>query len=299
MARTTTLTFALVFLAATFLGALTNQTAQANPNPTFPHTVLRDVSPPEGAQAPIINIQTPQNGSFHPKNVTLTYDVILPNSYGNLSYGVSELYYKGNWNPEITTIIPKDKFGSFPNSSYTIDLSDVRGGNISITVYAVGLGLIWKGSEVIDSSHRYTYYDGFEMVGYSTVSFVKDLVPPRISVLSPQNTTYTSPDAKLDFTVNEDVSQLLYSLDNAGNQTIEGNTTITGLLNGEHNVTLYVFDSVGNAASPKTIFFNVNAPESFLFVPVISVSIVAVIVGVGLLVYFKKVDDMNTRKITA
>jgi hypothetical protein len=283
----TTITFALVFLAATSLVAVKIQVAQANP--WTPVSVFTDVPPPEGTQAPIVSIQTPQNGSFYQKNVTLTYTVTFPktNSSQYYQYGVSELYYKGSWNLEVT-VIPKDKFNGFPDSSYSIDLSDVWGGNLSITVYAVGVGLIEKGSEVVDSFHSYTYYDRFEMTGYSTVSFVKDLVPPKISVLSPQNTTYTAPDVKLDFTVNEGVSQILYSLDNEGNQTITGNTTLTGLLNGEHSVTLYVADLAGNAASPKTLFFNVNSPEPFPIVAAAAAFISPIALCAGLLVYFKK-----------
>ena len=278
------ITFALVFLVAASLVACNIKVAQANPsNLNLPHAVFRDVPPPEGAQAPIVTIQTPQNGSTYPKNVTLTYDVRFTEN----NVGLSELYYKGNWDPEIT-VIPKDKFGAFPNNSYSIDLSNVRGGNISITVYAVGVGLIMTGQEMVDSSYRYTYYDRFETVGYSTVSFIKDLVPPRISFLSPQNTTYQSPDVKLDFTVNEAVSPILYSLNNAENQTTAGNVTLTGLLNGVHNLTLYAADLVGNPASPKTLFFNVNAPESFPVVSVIAISVVASGVIAGLMFYFKK-----------
>jgi hypothetical protein len=136
------------------------------------------------------------------------------------------------------------------------------------------------GSIKEDPFQSYTYYDRFEMTGYSTVSFVKDLVPPTISFQSAQNTTYTAPDVKLDFTVNEGVSQILYSLDNKGNQTISGNSTLTDLLNGEHYVTLYVADLAGNAVSSKTLFFNVNSPAATV---ISSIALCA-----GLLVYFKK-----------
>jgi len=275
-------TFAI--LTAISLTVAEVQVAKANPYYRVP--VYTDVSPPEGTQAPVISIQTPQNGSFHPKNVTLTFDVIIPKTNGQQSYGVSELYYKGSWNTEIT-VIPKKKFDD--NTSYTVDLSGVPGGNLSITVYAVGLGYIETRSEVVDSVWMYTYYDRFEIASYSTVSFVKDLVPPRISVLSPQNATYAAPDVKLDFTVNEGVSQILYSLDNKGNQTISGNATLTGLLNGEHSVTLFVADLAGNAVSSKTLFFNVNSPETFPIVLVAGATgISLILLCTGLLVYLKK-----------
>jgi hypothetical protein len=266
--------------------------SKANPL-YYSKPVYTDVPTPEGTQAPIIIMQTPQNGSFHPKNVTLTFYVIIPKTNGEQQarYGISELYYKGNWDPEITVIaknsVPYKGFGD--NTSYSIDLSDVMGGNLSITVYAVGIGYNLTG-HTCSIPIGYDYYDRFQIVGYSTVSFVKDLVPPRISVLSPQNTTYTAPDVKLDFTVNEGVSQVLYSLDNQGKQTISGNVTLTGLLDGEHSLTLYVADLAGNAVSSKTLYFNVNSPEPFPIVPVVAAIAISstAVVGLGLLVYLKK-----------
>jgi hypothetical protein len=141
-----------------------------------------------------------------------------------------------------------------------------------------------------------THFDTFKMYSYSTVSFIKDLVPPRITVQSPQNTTYYSSEVKLDFTVTEGVSQILYNLDNKGNQTISGNSTLTGLLNGEHNMTLYVADLAGNAVSSKTLFFNVNSPEPFPIVPVaVAVAVIALAMVLSLLLFrrHRKTAKMN------
>jgi hypothetical protein len=44
--------------------------------------------------------------------------------------------------------------------------------------------------------------------------------------------------------------------------------------------------SAGNIGSSETVYFTVDVPESFPVVPVIAV--VAVVVGAGLMVYFKK-----------
>ena len=109
----------------------------------------------------------------------------------------------------------------------SIDLSDVPGGNLSVTIYAVGVGYVETGSDA-----EYTYYDRFEITGYLTVSFIKDVVPPRITVLYPQNRSYFSSEVKLDFTVSEDSSEILYCLDGKENQTITGNATLAGLANG-------------------------------------------------------------------
>jgi hypothetical protein len=65
--------------------------------------------------------------------------------------------------------------------------------------------------------------------------------------------------------------------------------TLTGLENGAHNVTIYASDSAGNAATPQTLFFNVDAPEPFpaSLVAAISVAMVATVAG-GLWGHFKK-----------
>ncbi len=276
------ITLAFAVLIVTSLVAVEIQVSKANPYYQTP--VYTDVPPPEGTLPPIISIQTPQNGSFHLKNVTLTFELIIPKTNGTQPYGLfSKVYYKGNWNPE-NIIIYNCNYVGTPNTSFSIDLSDVRGGNISVTVYAVGVGYNLTGQEV-DNPYMYNYYDRFEIASYSTVSFIKDLVPPRITVQSPQNTTYNGSEVKLDFTVTEGFSQILYNLDNKGNQTISGNATLTDLLNGEHNITLYVADLAGNPADPKTITFSVDLPEPFpiLLVTVSITVVVLAVISVGLL----------------
>src|SRR5665647_1716280 len=245
-----TITLAFAVLIATSLVAVEIQVSKANPY--YQEPVYTDVTPLEGTLPPIISIQTPQNGSFQLKNVTLTFELIIPKTNGTQPYELfSKVYYKGNWKSE-NIVIYKNEYGGISNTSFSIDLSDVRGGNISVTVYAVGVNYNLTRQEVVNP-YRYNYYDKFEIASYSTVSFTKDLVPPRISVQSPQNTTYTTPNVQLDFTVNENVSQSLYNLDNKGNQTISGNSTLTDLLNGEHNITLYVADLAGNTADLSLI----------------------------------------------
>jgi hypothetical protein len=155
----------------------------------------------------------------------------------------------------------------------------VRGGNNSITIYAVGVGSYETREEFDGESYTMTsYYETFEMTSFSTVSFTTDVVPPRISVLSPQNKTYASSDVELDFAVNEDVSQILYCLDGKENQTVTGSMTLIGLAKGMHNVTLYAADLAGNAVASETLFFGVNLPESF---PVVSVAAAVAVVALA------------------
>ena len=124
--------------------------------------------------------------------------------------------------------------------------------------------------------------------GTSQVYFTVDS-PPVISVLSPQNKTYNANSLPLDFTVDQPASWIGYSLDGQGNVTITGNTTITGLTKGSHNITVYAKDTLENTGTSETIGFSVEVPEPFPTVLVATASgASAVIVGIGLLIYFRK-----------
>jgi hypothetical protein len=91
----------------------------------------------------------------------------------------------------------------------------------------------------------------------------------------------------LVFTVNKPVNWTGYSLDGQDNITISGNTTISGLSNGLHNVTVYAKDEFENTGASETISFSVEVPFPTTLVAAASAATIAV-VGVGLLVYFRK-----------
>jgi len=81
----------------------------------------------------------------------------------------------------------------------------------------------------------------------------------KISILSPENKTYTTTDIPLEITVNRIFYRTTYSLDGEANKTIIGNTTLTGLSNGPHNIIIYIEDKPGNISSSGVIYFTVTA----------------------------------------
>jgi hypothetical protein len=219
--------------------------------------VYKDIPPPEGIQPPIVTIHTPTNSSSNPKNATLTFNVAIPKTGSGSISAVTKIYYKGNWEPNEITVAEK-RLGSF-----SIDLSGAPGGSLSVTVYAVGVGYIQTEEEYSTENnivYTYTYYDRFQMTGYSTVNFIKDNISPKITILSPTNKTYTTSDVELDFTVSEVASEILYCINGEENQSITGNITLSNLTAASHNVTLYTADLSGNAATPQTVFFDVDPP---------------------------------------
>ena len=86
----------------------------------------------------------------------------------------------------------------------------------------------------------------------------RDTVPPSITIISPQNTTYAISSVPLTFFLNESTSWIGYSLDNKANVTVAGNTTLTSLSDGCHNVVVYANDTFGNMGSSRKIYFTVD-----------------------------------------
>ena len=58
----------------------------------------------------------------------------------------------------------------------------------------------------------------------------------------------------------ENASWLGYSIDSLAPVTIAGNTTLTGLTEGSHNIIIYATNSSGQIENSNIIYFNVNAP---------------------------------------
>ena len=157
-------------------------------------------------------------------------------------------------------------------------------------------------AEIPEGSHNVTfvtiidggYGDGptfcwFNLESNSTIYFVVDMTSPSVSILSNENETHRTSDVPLNFAVNEPVAEISYSLDGKDNVTIVGNTTLAGLSVGVHNVTVYAWDSAGNAGVSETITFTIAEQEPFPVAPVTVASVASItVIGVGLLVYFKK-----------
>lgn len=117
-----------------------------------------------------------------------------------------------------------------------------------------------------------------------------DNIPPVVSLLSANNKTYKTSNVPLDFTIDEPFSQIKYSLDRQENITIIGNTTLTGLSYGTHNVTVYARDEAGNIGASETKHFSIAEPEPEPFPTTLTIASIASVAvgGMVLLVYFKK-----------
>jgi hypothetical protein len=117
-------------------------------------------------------------------------------------------------------------------------------------------------------------------IGYGIIS-------PVVSIILPENKTYNSSSVPLTFTVDKPVSWMQYSLDGSDNVAIEGNTTLNGLLNGLHNLTVYAKYVEGSVGASEPVHFSVDVP--FPTVPVAVASGVSIaVIAAGVVVYLKK-----------
>lgn len=123
---------------------------------------------------------------------------------------------------------------------------------------------------------------------FNSTYYLLKTTPPKISLLSPLNTVYNESSVPLLFTVDKQVNWMGYSLDGQDNVTVTGNSTITELTNGLHNITVYAEDTFGNEGASETIIFTVEVPEPFPTTLVVASVITVAVIGIGLGVYFKK-----------
>jgi len=179
------------------------------------------------------------------------------------------------------------------NDSWTIGASPLTNRiNMGVAVvddklYAIG-GSTYEDSGLHVPHMPSAVNEQYTPIGYGTV-------PPTIRVVSPENKTYVSSNVSLAFTVNKPASWMGYSLDSQDNVTITGNTTLAGLANGSHNITVYAKDEFENTGASETVTFTIaKETEAFpIRLAVVTAIVVAALVllaavGVGLSAYLKK-----------
>ncbi len=154
---------------------------------------------------------------------------------------------------------------------------------------------------LIEGSHTLIVYshavDGKEMSKsreFTVDTNYEPWKPPELLLLSPLNQTYNTNELPLTFAVNETVQSASYVLDNKGNSSLSlmGNSTLTGLSEGRHKLTVTVWTEKGLVS--QSIFFTVvqetntqqQPLQSALSVAVVSVAVATVVAAV--VVYLKK-----------
>jgi len=284
--KRTALALIPLLLVSALAGTLFANLAEANPM----NKNVGVVDPDAETEPPTITILSPQNGAtYDVNNVNFSCIVSVGESKTAYKTDIAVVYFEEDWLPNITyafeyrtpdpfTLGGKHDFP--PTFTYNLNLTEIPDGKHNITIHARELGYY------LFNAHLF-WYDSFSIDVSSSISFTIAGLP-SISILSLENKTYNTSDIPLNFTVNEPVSKISYVLDGLENVTIDGNTTLTRLSDGKHNVTVYATDEAGNTGISETMYFNVDTPEPFptALVTASVVSIAAIIVGLAF--YFKK-----------
>ena len=203
--------------------------------------------------------------------------VYANDSFGNMGSSDTVYFTIDTVSPGIEILSPENKTyttSSVP-LSFTVDEPtswigyslDGRA-NVTITGNTALTGLH-------DGSHYVVVYanDTFGNMGTSsTVYFAVDTTPPAITIVSPENKTYAVKDISLTFIVSEPASWIAYSLDGQGNITITGNTTLSGLSDGSHNIMVYANDTAGNVGSSYIVYFTIQSVPTDTTPPNISIT---------------------------
>jgi hypothetical protein len=136
----------------------------------------------------------------------------------------------------------------------TLPITDWWDTPVSARTFNITLKWLTEGSHTLAAYAE----DTFGNLGASkNFYFTVDTTAPNVLILSVENKTYDSANLPLDITVNESASSIAYSLDGKENVSISGNSTISGLSNGLHNITVYARDTAGNVGNSETIAFAV------------------------------------------
>jgi hypothetical protein len=241
------------------------------------------IPPPIGTAPPLITFFSPENNTvFCLNNVLLNCLVEVGNSTASYQKDGLWVRYKVDWlqNETMKTPILDDDGDGSVEISFA--LTDIPDGNHSVIVEAT------EGGRIVREARRPTIglVQTFSITSYSIVNFTVDTNSPTVQILSAENKTYTSSNVPLNFTVNESALKISYVLDGQENVTIAGNTTLSNLPYGKHNITVYATDKAGNTGASETIHFTIDEPfpTTMVIAPVASVAFV----GAGLLLYFKK-----------
>lgn len=251
------------------------------------------ISPKNGTKPPVFTISSPQeNMLYNSSTIFLNFTSIVGESNASFTW-LMQVYYMTDWEPKENWVykntdinIPYDPNG-ITNFSYNINLTGVPEGKHSIIFHAFERGSYIEG----------LYFHMFDINGSSSVNFTIDTLPPVSSILQPENKEYSQSDVILDLAINEQVSTISYSLDGQANITIAGNSTLTDLSNGYHNITAYATDEVGNVGASDTIYFSVDKP-SFLSINIVPiVLIIFLVLAVAAPVIFRaRHSKMNANK---
>jgi hypothetical protein len=247
-----------------------------------------EIPAPPNAIPPIVMINSPENDTMKASgNITLTVAV----NFNQSSYYLKDIYYKAGWLSSNTKVelyndalTPDGVSYDFRTHTCSVNITSLKDGSYWLIAYAKVKGIA-SSKTSFSPPVEYVFTTYYYVTGYSQVSFTVDSTPPIVRGVSLENKSFSTSNVVLDFTANETLANAMYCLDKQNNVTISGNSTLSNLSNGLHNVTVYAWDEAGNVGASETVSFRVEA------FPYITVAAIAAVILVSIsiaLVYFKR-----------
>ena len=268
MRRRVMLLLILVFIGLMFSPAL----VLANPNWTPSEIVV--VPPPANIDL-IFDLVSPTENALYEDgtvNVCFSVRVVDPDALCGSVYATG---YQGDW------MQAKAQLSSFQTKivhfrQYNFTVGDVPFGEHTLNITAHTQGRYMKD----DTEYH------FEIDKTASIKFFVH-ANPIITFLSDQNANSSKSSFPLNFTIDHPVAEMTYRFDGQESLPLNGNTTLTDLTSGHHNVTVHAADEYGYTGVSDTLFFTVDAP-GFPVTPFVASIVIAVVSVAGLLVYFRK-----------
>jgi hypothetical protein len=193
----------------------------------------------------------------------------------------------------------KASTGYWVEFDISVNSNDPYKREVRLEIASANHGVVFKGTgNKLNETVTLEYNDIYNLTIFKHAPFYTTIwtrgtidvyhLSPKISITSIENESiYRTPNINLDFVTSESITNNSYSLDGKENVTFAENTTLSGLSNGKHNVTVYSWDFAGNSGASETIYFNVAESFPAVSITVASVIVVAVVCA-ALLVYYKK-----------
>jgi hypothetical protein len=282
----------LVLLILVLVGATVGMFLPVNANPNLIFHPIPSAPAPAGVQI-IFDIESPkENTTYNNGTVNVVFNVTVdgPSQINGqaLNKHIMLTTYQGDWMQK-SEWAPSRIFQTLQFYPYNFNIFGIPFGEhtLNFTTHAQGNFVLANYSGRVYSLEK-------------TISFkFFVLANPLIEFLSPQSSNSTTSSFPLNFTVDHPVTEIAYRLDGQESVPINGNTTLTDLHNGQHNVTVYATDEFGYTGKSDTLYFNVDAAESIEF-PVAPLFVASVVVAVsvvaciGALVFRRKQKQSKT-----
>jgi uncharacterized protein YjdB len=200
--------------------------------------------------------------------VTLQIDTVAPTTTATAVNSSNASYSFGNWTSSLyvnVTLSCTDSGTPTSGCNVTSYCTDTANTCVPNMTYAVPV-------QISTSGVSYIRYASTDNAGNTELAISQaidiDTIAPVVSIISPVNTTYTTSTPELNFTVADtesgvDLTKCAYSIDSSLNITIPncGNIKLPSMINGNHILTMYSNDMVGNVGS-ASVSFSTNSPTT-------------------------------------